>query len=201
VAEPAVGTPPDLVGVEVCAYSGRLPGPACRHTKRVLALRDHVPTERCPFHVTLDVDARTGLALVPACRAGRPSRPQSFLVLPDDLRLWLRDADWKAQAPRFAPGCDPAAAGRRSPAIRSPQPDQTVLVIAGLAPEKQEVPLEAVAGGIGASLSWFVDGEYLGTVGADERLWWAPRPGRHEIVVTDEVGLSARRRLEVRTAL
>jgi penicillin-binding protein 1C len=47
-------------------------------------------------------------------------------------------------------------------------------------------------------LSWFVDGEFLGTFPASERVWWTPREGTHDVVVTDGTGQSARRTLEVR---
>ncbi len=63
--------PSDLVDVEVCAYSGHLPGPACPTRRTALALHDHVPTESCPYHAARDVDVESGLSLTPACRAGR----------------------------------------------------------------------------------------------------------------------------------
>jgi penicillin-binding protein 1C len=44
-----------------------------------------------------------------------------------------------------------------------------------------------------------VDGQYLGTSRADERVWWTPSEGVHEIYVADSSGLSSRRRLEVRS--
>ncbi len=69
------------------------------------------------------------------------------------------------------------------------------MLMPGLSPEDQEVPLAAEGGGRRAS--WFVDGRFLGTVPMHERLWWAPSPGTHELVVTDESGASASSRLLV----
>jgi penicillin-binding protein 1C len=63
--------------------------------------------------------------------------------------------------------------------------------------DQQEVPLEAEAEGDGV-LTWFVDGVFLATARADERVWWAPKAGTHEILVSDERGLSARRTLVAR---
>ena len=57
--------------------------------------------------------------------------------------------------------------------------------------------LEAEAAG-DARLSWFVDGVFLATVDATERVWWTPEAGSHEVVVTDERGRVAKRDLEVR---
>jgi membrane peptidoglycan carboxypeptidase len=99
--------PSDLVRVEVCAYSGRLPGPGCDDKKWVHAIAKNVPVERCPYHVALDVDVQSGLALTPACRAGRDYRTENFVVWPASLRRWLDDQHRRApEPPAFAPGCE-----------------------------------------------------------------------------------------------
>jgi penicillin-binding protein 1C len=97
-------------------------------------------------------------------------------------------------------GCTPG--GERSPpAIVSPAPGEVALLLRGVPPERQELPLEAESHSATAVLSWFVDGEFLGKALAHERLWWTPRPGRHEILVADEAGGVARRTFEVRHRL
>jgi membrane carboxypeptidase/penicillin-binding protein PbpC len=68
-----------------------------------------------------------------------------------------------------------------------------------MAVDRQQIPLEAEAAG-DALLSWFVDGAFLGTVAATERIWWTPEAGSHEVVVTDERGRLAKRALVVRSA-
>jgi penicillin-binding protein 1C len=72
------------------------------------------------------------------------------------------------------------------------------LLIPGVSPDQQEVPLEAEAAH-DRELTWFVNGQYLGKARADERLWWTPALGTHEILVSDDRGLSSRRLLVVRT--
>ncbi|MFB6373086.1 MAG: hypothetical protein ABEN55_08215 [Bradymonadaceae bacterium] len=59
-------------------------------------------------------------------------------------------------------------------------------------------PLEANAATQGATLHWFVDGEFLGSAESDDRFWWTPEPGRHDIVVMDESGRSDTREIVVR---
>jgi penicillin-binding protein 1C len=70
------------------------------------------------------------------------------------------------------------------------------MLLPGVEPSDQQVPLEAESQSA-SRLDWFVDGEYLGSAAADERIWWTPRPGTHEILVADQ-GLASRRSLEVR---
>ena len=77
-----------LKTVEVCAYSGHLPTPDCPHRKAALAQRERVPTERCPYHVGVDVDLDTGHALNPTCRAGRRWERRSYRSFPLRLSRW-----------------------------------------------------------------------------------------------------------------
>jgi membrane carboxypeptidase/penicillin-binding protein PbpC len=87
------------------------------------------------------------------------------------------------------------------PRIVSPAQRAVLLLVAGVPVERQRVPLEADAVSAAGALDWFIDGEYLGSAPPDGRLWWTPRPGRHEILVSGENRLSAHRTIEVRDAL
>jgi penicillin-binding protein 1C len=192
--------PAGMESVEVCAYSGYLPGPACPTRKRVLAVRAAVPTRRCPFHVAVDVDLTTGLALQPACRGGHRWETRSYVTWPASLRRWLGDRHrWLPEPPPLAPGCEaPPEPGDLR--ILSPLAGQVLVLLPGLPTGRQEVPLQAESGG-GDAVAWFVDGEYLGSARAEQRVWWRPRPGAHRIVVVDAAGRTAQRELQVREGL
>lgn len=188
--------PADLTYVEVCALSGRAPTPACKERRLVPALRSAVPTEPCPYHLRMLVDLETGKAVTPGCRAGRAREVRDFVVWPSTVRSWLRSRERElGEPPELHPECIRGGA-RKPPSIVSPQAGQVALLVPGVALDRQEIPLEAEAD-VG-KLSWFVDGEFVGTASADERVWWRPQVGRHQVVVTDEAGLSARRELVVR---
>jgi penicillin-binding protein 1C len=159
-----------------------------------------VPTVACPFHLSLDVDEKTGQALPPACRAGHHYRRQVFLTWPASIRRWLQGEHLALpEAPAFAPECVQGGA-LSPPTITNPPAGQIAFLIPGLAADRQEIPLEAESRDLSGRLSWFVDGEFLGRFPAENRVWWTPRPGLHDIVVTDQNGLSDRRSLEVRQA-
>jgi penicillin-binding protein 1C len=191
--------PKELVPVEVCAYSGHLPTEACAHTTHTLARRTIVPTRTCPYHVRHEVEVATGLLLSPGCREGRPAELRSMLAWPSGLRRWAKDQRRQVHAlPAYAPGCQPPTQ-TGGPQILSPPAKKIALLLAGVRPEDQELALQAESDG--ARLSWFINGEFLGEVAADERLWWTPRPGKHEVLVTDDAGRSSRRVLEVATSL
>jgi penicillin-binding protein 1C len=189
--------PADLTLVEVCTYSGHLPTDACQQRREVLARRSSVPTQPCPYHQQVEVDLRTGLAVSPVCRSGRQTESRVYLTWPASIRRWLTEQHRSLPTPpAYAPGCAPGGA-EHAPEILSPAEGQVALLIPGVAPEQQEVPLEAEAAH-DRELTWFVNGQYLGKARADERLWWTPAPGTHEILVSDDRGLSSRRLLVVR---
>jgi len=191
------GPPEDLARVEVCAYSGHLPTDACVQRKEVHARRSAVPTARCPYHQKVEVDVATGLAVGPACRAGRRTEERVYVTWPATIRRWLEEQHRRLpEPPAAAPGCEPGGE-RQAPTIVSPAEGQVAMLIPGVPAEQQEVPLEAEASHERA-LTWFVDGALLGTARADERVWWKPSVGAHEILVTDDRGLVAKRTLVVR---
>jgi penicillin-binding protein 1C len=189
--------PDDLGWVEVCAYSGRRPTEACPHTDEVRAVLAHVPTEVCPYHRRVEIDVASGLAVSPACRSGRTTEAITVLAWPASTRRWLRSSRRiLPEIPGWAPGCEVVSAATEPPRIVSPPDGQAAVLIAGLDPERQQVPLEAESD-VGGRLSWFVDGRFLAAAPSDERVWWTPRPGEHRIVVTDAKGRSTGRRFAV----
>jgi penicillin-binding protein 1C len=198
-AEASAPPPADLQPIEVCAYSGHPPSPACPSRRQALARTRGVPTARCPYHQSVEVDVASGLAVTPLCRGRYTTERRTFLWWPPSLRRFLHEQRQELPAvPQYAPGCAPPET-RSPPVLLSPRAGQVVLLIPGLPAERQAVPLAAETQQA-ATLSWFVDGEFLGTRPPEERLWWTPRPGAHEIVVTDEAGRSARRTLRVQPA-
>jgi penicillin-binding protein 1C len=194
------GAPPDdLVEVEVCAYSGHIPGEACEHRVKVLAPVHAVPTTPCPYHQAFEVDG-AGTAVVPACKQPTTAyHQQSFVVLPSAVTAWLTARNREVpEAPVFGQGCG-AAVGGAAPVILTPGEGQIVTMIQGLPAAAQHVPLSASSRA--GQLTWFVDGALVATAPASERVYWPPAPGKHELVVTDDAGRKARRILDVRSGL
>ncbi len=199
--EPQVGadrSPAGMTQVEVCAYSGFVPGDACSERIMVEAPANAVVTQVCPFHQFRHVDTKTGLALTPECRAGRQVVTKPFLVWPASVRrLMSPGAVAMPLAPEFAPEC---ASSESSLRIVSPRVGQNIRLMAGVDVERQKVPLEAEARDGRSMLHWFVDGIWLGTVPATERLWWVPEEGEHEILVQDDRGFAQKRSIRVNTS-
>ena len=195
---PVPPTPPaDLTPIEVCAYSGHVPSESCTARVSVLAPVHSVPTKPCPFHHAYEVDRATGRAVLPSCRvSGGDYERKSFIVLPSAVTAWFVSRNRVLpEQPAFADNCS-ADPNLTPPAILMPSLGQIVTLLPGVPTDRQDIPFSASSRS--AQLAWFVDGEHIGTVRSNERLFWTPTAGTHEIVVSDEAGRKARRVLEVK---
>jgi penicillin-binding protein 1C len=186
----------DLTDVVVCAYSGHVAGDACPDRVTVRAPIHAVPTAPCPYHRAYEVDHATGRAVLPACRKpGRTYDRQSFVVLPSAVVAWLTGRHRSVpEPPVFDDDCA-ADVASAPPVIATPGEGQIVTLIPGVAETQQRVPLSASTHA--ARLTWFIDGALIGAAASDERVYWTPAAGKHEIVVADDAGRKARRMLVV----
>lgn len=174
---PLPATPPaELVEIEVCAYSGHIATDACPHRVKARASLHAVPTEPCPYHQV--------------CRA-EGKEPESYLALPSAVTSWL--VERHRAVPAVPASCSAPIA---APTLMSPSEGQIITLIPGVPAKQQVVPLQASTRA--ATLSWFVDGALVGTAPANERVYWTPTIGSHDIVAADEAGRKARRRLVVK---
>jgi penicillin-binding protein 1C len=194
-ASMAPAPPGDLIEVEICEYSGHLATDACPHKVKVKAPLHSVPTTPCPYHHAFDVDVVTKKVVLPACRVdGHEVEKQSFVTLPSEVTAWLLERNRAIPAaPDFADGC---ALDAGAPSIVLPTEGKTVLLIPGVPEANQLVPLQASTRA--STVTWFVDGQLVGTGAANERLYWQPSIGAHEVVVLDPAGHKARRKLTVK---
>jgi penicillin-binding protein 1C len=123
---------------------------------------------------------------------------RSFVILPSAVTAWLAGRHRAVpEAPVFDEDCAADVAGS-APVVVTPGEGQIVTLIPGVPAERQRVPLSASTHA--AALTWFVDGARIGSAAADERVYWAPAAGVHEIVVADDAGRKARRTVMVERA-
>jgi penicillin-binding protein 1C len=172
-------TPPaDLTEIEVCAYSGHIATDACTNHVKVRAPLHAVPTEPCPYHQL--------------CRAeGR--EPESYVALPSAVTAWLVE---RHRAVPPVPARCAGAGDVSAPIMMTPSEGQVITLIPGVPTKNQVVPLSVSTRA--STVSWFIDGALVGTAAANERVYWTPAVGTHDIVVADETGRKARRKLVVK---
>ncbi len=169
--------PAELTEIEVCAYSGHIATDACTHRVKARASLHAVPTEPCPYHHV--------------CRAaGR--EPEPYVALPSSVTAWLVERN--RAVPDVPKAC--AVTDTAAPIMMTPSEGQIVTLIPGVPTKNQVVPLQVSTRA--GSVTWFVDGALVGTAAASERVYWTPTIGTHDVVVADEGGRKARRKLVVK---
>jgi penicillin-binding protein 1C len=127
------------------------------------------------------------------CRADGKD-PESYVALPSSVTTWLVE---RHRAVPEVPKACAAPIDTGAPTIMSPSEGQVVSLIPGVPASNQEVPLQVSTRS--GTVSWFVDGALVGTAPANERVFWTPTIGTHQIVVADEAGHKARRKLVVKS--
>jgi len=207
--EPQPFAPPEgVVSAEVCAFSGRLPGPACPHRRLELFIDGTEPEVRCSYH-----HQREPWHLMPANYAGwlhqrfqkggegkfrladfDPDLGQTFgraaagdfgskpPALPRRGSKWTLGSN---PAPTSRPP-DPAGEKEFPVAVSYPLPGDRFL----LEPEKESVKLtlKAVCRASVKSVTWFVNGREAGAAGPPYELPLDLPRGRHRLTVSSPNG-------------
>lgn len=173
--------PAGVVDVEVCAISGRLPEPQCPHRRTVRVRSSDVPSETCPWHRRIALDARNGLRAGPGCPAQHVVE-RTFAVLPPTYQRWQADAG-TAPPSRFSPLCPADGAVADEVTVTYPNSGEVFLVEPGYDPATQSIKLSAAVDPPGELVTWFVDGAALASVAFPYEAHWPLERGEHRIEV------------------
>jgi penicillin-binding protein 1C len=149
----------------------------------VCAYSGHIATDACTHRIK--VKANVHAVPTEPC----PYHQQCGVVFPSEVTAWLVERHRAVPESACAVDADP-------PSIVLPAEGQTVMLIPGMPASQQQIPLQASTRS--PTVSWFVDGLLVGTTSSRERLFWAPTPGSHQVVVEDETGKKAKRTIVVR---
>lgn len=172
--------PPGAVEREVCALSGRLPGPGCMNLKTEHFIAGTEPHEPCPFHVDVAVDVRNGLRAGPSC-SERFVRRRPMLALPEVYALWAKKQHLPIAPTAQSPLCPTSFSFERRVAIREPRSSTRFLFDPDTPRELSTVRLAASVTPATEEVVWLVDDEPFARVGYPHEVRWPLRPGRHVI--------------------
>jgi penicillin-binding protein 1C len=171
--------PAGLVSRDVCALSGRLPGPGCTHLKTELFLPGTEPHEPCPFHVEVSVDTRNGLLAGPACpRAFVRTAP--MLALPETYASWAAKQHLAIAPTAESPLCPTAKVTPRV-AIREPRTNARFLFDPDTPRELSTVHFQAQVSPANEEVVWLVDGTPVAQVAWPHDLRWPMTKGTHVV--------------------
>lgn len=180
--------PATLARVEVCALSGHIPGPHCRHKVHTWFIPGTSPIKTCEVHRAVTVDLRTGQR---ACATGaRQTRTEVFEFWPSDLlRLFRQAGVPRRTPPSDNPNCpiDLRSARGLAPQITSPQTGLIYSLRAGRI-GRETVALQAVTDADARTVYWFLDEKYLGNSMSGQPYFWTAKPGLYVVRAVDDQG-------------
>jgi penicillin-binding protein 1C len=172
--------PAGAVSVDVCALSGRLPGPRCPHLKTEHFVRGTEPSAPCPFHAEVPIDTRTGLLAGPTCPATVVTT-KAMLALPEVYAPWARKQRLAIAPTAESPLCPTSDPLVRTVRIREPAPASRYLFDPDTPRELATLRLSAAVQPATEEVVWLVDGTPVARVGYPHEARWSLTPGTHVI--------------------
>lgn len=188
--------PAGLSRVDICSASGELPNRWCPRTTPSWFIPGVSPIRVSTLHRPVLIDTRSGQRACPPFDAVNV-RGEVFEFWPSDLQALFNAAG----LPRRTPPADHCADSAVAPADSAPRirsPLSRVTYSLRLSQPDESIALNANAGGDAQRLYWFANQRLLGEVPAGRVLDWRPeRAGRYQLSVSDDLGRSAQRILDV----
>ncbi|MBI1305278.1 MAG: penicillin-binding protein 1C [Bacteroidetes bacterium] len=177
----------DMQMVEVCSESGHRAGIHCPNAQKRWLPNACLKSKACPYHKLVPVENGAN-SLVP----GKPM--QVSFILPAAAAHY-----YKNRHPEYESQIIPVskANGKSLIDVLYPQQDVKIRLPKLATGDLAEVVFEAVHRNKKAELYWFVDNSFITSTKDIHQIRFQPSAGKHELVVTDENGLTLKRRFEV----
>jgi penicillin-binding protein 1C len=177
----AFAVPERFVSVDICPLSGRQAGALCPHHRAEIFAPGTEPTQTCPFHAMVKLDARNGLRAGPLCQK-RFLVERPMLDLPAAYETWAASQRLEIAPRTVSPLCRDASFGEVARvAIKEPRPNSRYLWDPDTPREAAALRLAAKVEPPDEEIVWIVDGAPLAKVGYPHAVRWSPTPGSHTI--------------------
>ncbi len=188
----------NVARVAMCADTGDLPGRHCPRTTPAWFIPGVSPIKVSTVHRAIPIDRVSGKR---ACFYDpASSRLEVYEFWPSDLQQIFRQAGMPRRTPPpFVGDCslEQQAASGEPPRISSPSEVITYTLRADRIDE-EHIPFEAVVDADVQHLYWFIDNRLAGESRAGELFMWPAEAGDYVVLVIDDHGRAAERRMQVR---
>jgi len=179
--------PGDVLEEEVCATSGLLPTPSCRHTILTLYSVRHTQLRTCTIDREFAVSHDGKISYCPSCLGDNAYRLRSYEDYPPELlSFWTSTGKSFTKIPPHNPLCTRIFSGE-GPKIVSPSES----MIYYSRSVTQELSLEANSGSEIREHIWYVDDRFYSRKVASDKLFVPFTQGEHTVTCTDDKGRSS----------
>jgi 1A family penicillin-binding protein len=171
--------PSGLLHIEVCAMSGLLPTPLCPLRRTEIFIPGTEPTQYDNMYQAFTLDSRTG-QLADDTTPAQYQVERVYLVLPQEARDWgIRNGVVQPPLGVATPLDDNDASLR----LLEPDPYTVFEISPNVPVDTQRIRLTVGAPPNTASVTYFMDGQEVGTVSASPwSQWWTLEAGDHELI-------------------
>ncbi len=174
---------------EVCTVSGRVATDDCPERIFEHFIPGVSPVEPCPVHKRILVDTRTGYQVCRWCSVGKHTETKIYEDWPPRLAAWLGAKGIISLIPAHNPQCRGILAGE-APVITSPESDAVYILRPSVPLDFQKILFEASAAADNRRLFWFLDGQLFSTTQSENRVFYQPHQGKHQLMCVDDYGRS-----------
>ncbi len=177
-----------MIKMPVCRKSGYLAGNVCPDTDSVWLPEAAYHYPQCPWHRLIHLD-ETGTKQVSAqCYPIDKMQHQAVFVLPPAMEWYYRKKHPEYHGtPPWHPDCNPEHSGNYMEIIY-PDDFAEIYLPTDLDGIQQEVVFEAAHHDKNATIYWYVDDEYLASTKYHHQISLSPGPGKHHLILTDNLG-------------
>ncbi len=167
--------PQGIVEVEVCALSGKLPNPYCPHRRREIFIHGTEPTEFCPLHRLVKIDAATSF---PASTHTPLERVVEKVVtfFPPEAQAWAREQGFPVFPYEYV-------MEKEEPLmILSPRPNSSYRLVDSIPTEEQRVEILVETAFAMERVEIILDGMQVASFNKPPyRFMWPLREGKHRL--------------------
>lgn len=180
--------PSEIAERQVCAETGDLPTPECRHTTPDFYIRNKSHRRVCTQEREIYISADSSIQYCTGCLPASGYLRSSYPIYPAALTLWMDDNGMSYhRPPPHNPACEAVFHGD-GPDIISPAADFEYLLERGAS---QEISLQAASDGTVNLHYWYADGKFVGSCKPGEKIFHTPRAGKVRFSVMDDRGRSS----------
>ncbi|MDQ3142792.1 MAG: penicillin-binding protein 1C [Bacteroidota bacterium] len=187
----------DMKQVRICAQSGYLPGSWCNDVDTIFVGLSPNKLKLCPYHQKVFLDSTLRYRVFQDCYV-KP-KPHNYFVLPPAMEYYykLHHSDYTS-VPPLHPDCQSKhELSNQALDFIYPEPGATLYATIDLSGQETDIVFTAVHKNPLAILHWFMDDSYIMSSTSPHKLKVKPAVGRRTLMITDEEGHSAMRKITV----
>lgn len=171
----------------VCPLSGHKASAICEQVDTLYMPRTGNNTSICPYHTIIHLSADGRFRVNSSCESVDRMITRSWFVLPPSQEYYYRNyhIDY-VPLPPIKPGCEQEQS--RQIELIYPEHNAVLYLPKGFSGQPEKFIFKAAHARSGATIYWHLDDTYLGETTDNHQIACSPDPGKHLLVLIDNLG-------------